>query len=316
MGYVAVSNDKETKRIGRRDIMVTWRGTVTPTEWYQDLQQNLVPIGHGEAKVEQGFLSIYKSKSEKTRYNKSSASEQVMKEIKRQVQFYETLHEEVSVTITGHSLGGALALLNAYEVASAFPKVHVSVISFGAPRVGNSDFRDEMCRKNVKVLRIVSKQDFVPQMPGLIFNEGLEKFESITGELDWLYTHVGTELTVDLESSPFLKHDFNVIGFHSLETYLHLVDGYISSVSTFRIKARRDVALVNKGCDMLLDELKVPPCWNQMANKGLERNKIGRWIQPKREPEDIPSPIRHISSNHVFEGPEDHLGLLALLDSQ
>lgn len=309
MGYVAVSDDQETKRIGRRDIVVAWRGTVAPSEWYEDLQRKLEPIGQGEAKVEHGFLSIYTSKSDTTRYNKSSASEQVMKEIKRLVKYYKNRGEEVSITITGHSLGGALALLNAYEASSYFPNVPVSVISFGAPRVGNNAFRDEIYQKGVKTLRVVAKQDLVPRMPGIVFNEGLQRFDDFTGTLEWVYTHVGAELKLDVRSSPYLKCGFNVMGFHSLETYLHLVDGYLSTASTFRAEARRDVALVNKCCDMLVDELRVPHCWYQMANKGLECNAHGRWVKPKRDPEDIPSPGRE-SYSHVFEGQEIHKELV------
>ncbi|KAK3009375.1 hypothetical protein RJ639_015138 [Escallonia herrerae] len=292
MGYVAVSDNEESKRIGRRDIVVAWRGTVAPSEWYEDLQRKLDPIGpHGEAKVEHGFLSIYTAKSDTTRYNKSSASEQVMEEVKRLVQFYKEKGEEVSLTITGHSLGGALALLNAYEAASALPGVPTSVISFGAPRVGNIAFRDELHQKGVKTLRVVVKQDLVPRMPGIVLNEGLQRFDDITGSLEWVYHHVGAELKVDVRSSPYLKHGFNLLGFHSVETYLHLVDGFHSSGSTFRSEARRDLALVNKACDMLVDELKIPHFWYQPANKGLERNAHGRWVKPKRDPEDIPSPI-------------------------
>ncbi|GMP71742.1 hypothetical protein CsSME_00030034 [Camellia sinensis var. sinensis] len=127
MGFVAVSDDEETRRIGRRDVVVAWRGTVAPSEWYKDLQRKLEPIGEGEAKVEHGFLSIYISKSDATRYNKSSALEQVMKEVKRLVKFHKTRGEQVSLTITRHSLGGALALLNAYEAATAIPNHPLSV---------------------------------------------------------------------------------------------------------------------------------------------------------------------------------------------
>ncbi|MBA0695544.1 hypothetical protein Goari_002164 [Gossypium aridum] len=290
MGYVAVSDDEETRRIGRRDIVVAWRGTVAPSEWYEDFQRNLEPIGIGDAKVEHGFLSIYTSKNEFTRYNKSSASEQVMKEVTKLVQFYQGQGEEVSLTITGHSLGGALALLNAYETAVNFPGLAVSVVSFGAPRVGNCAFRAELDDLGVKTLRVVVKQDLVPRMPGIVFNESLQRFDDITGTLEWVYTHVGAELKLDVSSSPYLKRGFNPLGFHSLETYLHLVDGYLSAESAFRSGARRDVTLVNKACDMLVDELRIPQCWYQLANKGLVCNEHGRWVKPRREPEDIPSP--------------------------
>ncbi|KAF9605808.1 hypothetical protein IFM89_018535 [Coptis chinensis] len=192
MGFVAVSDDEESHRIGRRDIVVSWRGTVAPSEWFKDLERNLEPLGDGEVKVEHGFHHLYTCKSEFTRYNKSSASEQVMQEVIRLVNLYRNRGEEVSLTITGHSLGGALALLNAYEAATSIPDLPINVISFGAPRVGNAAFRDELDQMGVKTLRVVVKQDVVPRMPGVMFNEGLEKFEEITGELDWVYTHVGS----------------------------------------------------------------------------------------------------------------------------
>ncbi|XP_058100447.1 phospholipase A1-Igamma1, chloroplastic-like [Magnolia sinica] len=295
MGYIAVSDDDESCRIGRRDIVVAWRGTVAPLEWYEDLQRKLEPIGDDDVRVEHGFHSIYTSKCDSTRYNKSSASEQVMGEVRKLVNLYKQMGEEVGVTITGHSLGGALALLNAYEVASSLPDLPISVISFGAPRVGNNAFRDKLNQMQVKILRVVIKQDVVPMMPGIIFNEHLEIFEEITGTLDWVYTHVGTELKLDTRSSPYLKHRFNVPGTHSLETYLHLVDGFDTSVTGFRKDAQRDVALVNKACGMLVNELKIPECWYQLANKGLVRNSSGRWVQPKRDIEDIPSPCREDS---------------------
>ncbi|KAH7661153.1 Phospholipase A(1) protein [Dioscorea alata] len=295
MGYVAVSDDAETRRIGCRDIVVAWRGTVSPSEWLEDLQGKLEPLGdHGEtdAKVEHGFLSIYTSKSDTTRYNKSSASEQVMEEIKRLVAYYRGNGEEVSLTVTGHSLGGALALLNAHEAARSIPGLPVSVISFGAPRVGNEAFGDEIRDLGVKVLRVVVKQDMVPKLPGIFLNERIEKLEAVTGELEWVYKHVGLELNLNIKTSPYLKHGFDLAGFHNLETYLHLVDGYVSEQAGYRLNARRDGALVNKYSGMLRSELKIPVCWNQSANKGMVRNAYGRWVQLERAPEDIPSPHR------------------------
>lgn len=302
MGYVAVSNNEESQRIGRRDILVAWRGTVAPSEWFSDLKTKLDRIDKGKnVKVQRGFLGIYKSKDEYTRYNKSSASEQVMQEVKRLVNFYKERGEDVSLTLTGHSLGGALALLNAYEAATSIPGLFVSVISFGAPRVGNIAFKEKLNALGVKTLRVVIKQDIVPKLPGILVNKILNKLNAVTRKLNWVYRHVGIQLKLDVFMSPYLKHESDVSGCHNLETYLHLLDGFLSKKSKFRWNARRDLALVNKSTDMLIEKLKIPEFWYQLPHKGLVLNKYGRWVKPSRQPEDIPSPFSTEISNCIHE---------------
>ena len=44
------------------------------------------------------------------------------------------------VALAGHSLGGALATLAAYDLATELGLTHLQCITFGAPRVGNSVF--------------------------------------------------------------------------------------------------------------------------------------------------------------------------------
>lgn len=145
-------------------------------------------------------------------------------------------------------------------------------------------------------------------MPGIVLNESLQKFDDITGTLEWVYTHVGAELKLDVRASPYLKRGFNVLGYHSLETYLHLVDGFVSTQSSFRTEARRDVALVNKACDMLVEELRIPHFWYQMANKGLVCNNHGRWVKPKRDPEDVPSPTSEGHRNVSYQIESNYQG--------
>ncbi|KAK6932125.1 Fungal lipase-like domain [Dillenia turbinata] len=177
-----------------------------------------------------------------------------MREVKRLVQKYKEKGQQVSLTITGHSLGGALALLNAYEAAQSIPGPSISIISFGVPRVGNNAFRDELKQLGVKTLHIVVNQNIVPKTPGIFFDENLEKLEDLMGTLEWIYIHVRTELKLDIRSMPYLDRGLNLVGFHSLENYLRLVDGCISTTSSFHRDARRDIALVNKACDMLAHE--------------------------------------------------------------
>ena len=59
-----------------------------------------------------------------------------MEELKNHVKFYREKREKICLTITRHSLGGALALLNAVdEAAASLPDLLMDVTSFDAPRI-------------------------------------------------------------------------------------------------------------------------------------------------------------------------------------
>lgn len=82
MGFVAVSGDETNDILGRRDILVAWRGSIQPLEWASDFEFTLVPatklVGEdSKALVHQGFLSVYTSNDERSRFNKASARDQV-----------------------------------------------------------------------------------------------------------------------------------------------------------------------------------------------------------------------------------------------
>jgi hypothetical protein len=73
--------------------------------------------------------------------------------------------KERPLWVTGHSLGGALALLAAWRFLQQFIPVH-EVCTFGAPMVGNEAaaqaFQRELPRK---IFRYVDSMDIVPRLP-------------------------------------------------------------------------------------------------------------------------------------------------------
>lgn len=125
MGYIAVATDEGKASLGRRDIVVNWRGTIQKMEWVNDLQFLLIPapevFGKGgllpltQPLVHHGFYNIYTSESERSKFNKTSARDQVLEEVKRLVEEYKD--DEVSITVAGHSLGASLATLHAVDIA-------------------------------------------------------------------------------------------------------------------------------------------------------------------------------------------------------
>ncbi|KAK9818196.1 hypothetical protein WJX72_008645 [[Myrmecia] bisecta] len=77
------------------------------------------------------------------------------------------------VFCTGHSMGGALATLCAFELAARdypgpVPKPRITMYSYGQPRVGNIPFAEEYDRLVPDSWRIKNANDIVTQVPSLL----------------------------------------------------------------------------------------------------------------------------------------------------
>ncbi|KAJ8450068.1 hypothetical protein Cgig2_033262 [Carnegiea gigantea] len=283
IGYVAVCHDRaEIARLGRRDVVVALRGTATALEWLENLRATLTPVAgppldcNAEPMVESGFLSLYSSGSATS----PSLRETVREEVGRILELYPD--ETLSFTFTGHSMGAALATLAAYDIKMTFAAQapHVTVMSFGGPRVGDHSFRSLLEQQGTKILRIVNPTDVITKVPGFVMkdnhngddnnsnnNNNDQRIHPLTGLWpSWIqkwvedtqclvYAEIGCELRlqetedheVKLSQLPYYLSNMNLAKCHDLKTYLQLVQ-HFSSSCPLRATAR---GLFNKPCHQI-----------------------------------------------------------------
>jgi triacylglycerol lipase len=155
-------------------IVVAFRGTEAPTsldgikDWLLTDALNLLIVPEGRlgtdfaaagvgAKFHQGFINAIGGIWDPLR-------QAVEAELKK---------SERPLWLTGHSLGGALALFAAWLFNRSFIAVH-QVYTFGAPRVGNPAAAQAIDRAFPgKIYRYVNGPDPIPQLPtaSLIAND-------------------------------------------------------------------------------------------------------------------------------------------------
>ncbi|CAN8295342.1 unnamed protein product [Cochlearia groenlandica] len=276
IGYVAVATDEGKAMLGRRDIVVAWRGTLQPYEWANDfdfpLETAVSVFPEADPKemprIGSGWLDIYTASDARSPYDTTSAREQVQGELERLLEVYK--NEEVSITFTGHSLGAVLSNLSSADfihgrktkinTSLQINQVPITVFAFGSPRIGDQDFKKLVdSLKPLNILRIVNVPDVAPHYP-LLF-----------------YAEVGQVLQINTLNSTYLKRSLNFRNYHNLEIYLHGMAGMQDRAGVFKLEIGRDVSLVNKGLDALKDEFLVPSAWRCLANKGMVQMDDGTW---------------------------------------
>lgn len=113
------------------------RENVDWTANFDDAQVQWPYAGGLDVKVHRGFLSIYSSLRHIVRAYALVAGKKLRAD---------------EIIVTGHSLGGALATLCAYDLSRVVDFAPVACLSFNAPRAGNEgfarDFNRRLARKN------------------------------------------------------------------------------------------------------------------------------------------------------------------------
>jgi pimeloyl-ACP methyl ester carboxylesterase len=179
------------------NAVVAIRGTEGIKEWVQDAKFLAVkcPFLPGAGQTEDGFTAVYQS----LRMTRDAGSNRLVAALPNAA-FPRPL---TSLTICGHSLGGALATLFALDVAANTALGHgLTAITYASPRTGNPSFANTYNEVVPVTVRIANRLDLVPKLP-----------------LPPLYEHVG-QVT---ELNPLLKVKLDILCQHHLTTYLHLL---------------------------------------------------------------------------------------------
>ncbi|KAJ4805250.1 Alpha/beta-Hydrolases superfamily protein [Rhynchospora pubera] len=138
-------------------IIIAFRGTQEQSikNWIEDLfsiQLDLDYPGMPGARVHHGFYSAYHRTS-------------LRPAILSAVQNIKSTYWNISIIVTGHSMGGALATFCALDLVVNSGEKDVQLMTFGQPRVGNAVFATDFNEYIPKAIRLTHQNDIVPHMP-------------------------------------------------------------------------------------------------------------------------------------------------------
>jgi Lipase (class 3) len=189
------------------EVVIAIRGTLTIWEWLQDAKFLFKPYPNlpGSGLTEDGFTDMYQSFSFKNAPNGNPFLQDLLA----------LLGPGSNVTITGHSLGAALATLMALDFA-AHSRLPLTTFTIASPRVGDLTFSRVFDNIVPACFRVANRLDVVPKTPPPL-----------------LYFHVGDES--ELVPGSNLKFDLGCE--HHLTSYLNMLSKTIGTQASYPIQA-------------------------------------------------------------------------------
>jgi len=157
----------------KADITVVFRGTEETTDWIVNVQTEMVPFGFPDhiVSVDMPFPSINdQSKDKKVPILVHKGFNQVFRIYEQILEYLSPLSYE-TLSVTGHSLGGANAQLFATMYAFQNPHISVNCATYGQPRTGNIGFKAFVeSIYNLNMWRFVNQDDIVPRVPSFLMD--------------------------------------------------------------------------------------------------------------------------------------------------
>ena len=191
-----------------KNNIIVFRGTQEPDEWIANInaaQTDYRSNNTQAGQVHQGFYSLYAN-------NLAAPIRKAIKQFAPNIPCY----------VTGHSLGGAMAVLAAFDLASSYAEFRqqIRMYSYASPRVGNPNFAQSFNRHVPNSYRVVNYADSTWLLPPTQLNEAV-------------YLHVG-------QAWSFVNQTGDLNPNHQLAAYQAAIDREIetsqppiSSISAF-----------------------------------------------------------------------------------
>jgi hypothetical protein len=190
-GFLAVSATGE--------LVASIRGTDSILEWLDDANFLMVPspIAGSQGATEDGFTAVYKSLRSGPASGTQSARDSI--------QGYLASGAASTVTVCGHSLGGALATFLTLDVGLNTSCRTPTAYTYASPRTGDHTFAGAYNAAIASSYRIENRKDVVPKLPP---------------PLPLLYEHVNTKYEL---IPPSNQVNPTLLCMHHLTTYLWLM---------------------------------------------------------------------------------------------
>lgn len=131
-------------------IIVAFRGSSDAKNWIDDFDATHVSYPRcSGCSIHKGFYQGYST---------------VSPNVKAQITTVVSKYRNAPIYITGHSLGGALAVVAALDIHSTFGNVE-KLYTYGQPRVGNAAFANYAASQISDSFRVIHYADIVPHVP-------------------------------------------------------------------------------------------------------------------------------------------------------
>ncbi|KAI4378907.1 hypothetical protein MLD38_016326 [Melastoma candidum] len=159
-------------------IVIAFRGTHENSieNWIDDLywkQLDLNYPGMPDAMVHHGFYFAYHNTTMRTG---------ILNAVEKAKEFY----GDISIIVTGHSMGGAMAAFCGLDLTVISGAHDVQVITFGQPRIGNAIFSTFYSQLVPNTIRVTNGHDIVPHFPPYYWYFPQKTYHHFPMEV-WLY---------------------------------------------------------------------------------------------------------------------------------